>query len=140
MIVSFKFFDNQKWSLYATMISLINLIIFYIGFYLIGVPSFYSLNTLVFISLLAMISGKLLPKLIFVFFLCMICWNEHEFLMGTILALICIIISHYIPRNNIIMNYIENNIIIKNIIILSIVIWFIIIIQLIISKNYYVKN
>jgi hypothetical protein len=43
------------------------------------------IKTLVFISLLAMISGKLLHKLIFIFFMCMVCWDYPDFIIGTIL-------------------------------------------------------
>ena len=70
---------------------------------------------------------NLLSKLIFVFFLCLICWDKKDFVIGTILALISSIITYYISIDNIIIKKIENNILIKYTNIVIIFLWFILI-------------
>jgi len=124
MIVSFRFFDKYTWSLYATIISAIVLFIFKLGF-----SSINKLNILVLSSIISMITPEtnLLSKLIFVFFLCLICWDKKDFVIGTILALISSIITYYISTDNIIIKKIENNILIKYTNIVIIFLWFILI-------------
>ena len=59
MIVSFKFFDKDKWSVHATLLTVIILMI-----YRLGIKNIIQLKLLVLASLIAMIQAKLLPKLI----------------------------------------------------------------------------
>jgi hypothetical protein len=127
MIISFKFFDKEEWSVHATLLTIIILII-----YRAGIKNIMQLKLLVLASLIAMIQGELLPKLIFTFFLCLLVWNKNEFILGTILSLIASIVTYYIPSNNIITNTINNNKILKYITFICIAIWFVLIIKMII--------
>jgi hypothetical protein len=127
MIISFKFFDKEEWSVHATLLTVIILII-----YRAGIKNIMQLKLLVLASLIAMIQGELLPKLIFTFFLCLLVWNNKDFLLGTTLSLIAAIVTYYIPLNNIITNTINNNTILKYITFAFIALWFILIIKMII--------
>jgi hypothetical protein len=124
MIISFKFFDKEKWSLHATFITLIILIIFKLGF-----KSINKLNILILASIISMITPdtNLLTKLIFVFFLCLLSWNKKEFIIGTTLALLSVIVTYYIPINNPITQLSINNIFIKYTNIVFIILWFLLI-------------
>ena len=121
MLVSFRFFDKENWSLYATLLTIVILVIFKLGF-----KSINKLNILVFASLISMITPdtNLLHKLIFVFFMCLICWDKKDFLIGTVLALIASIITFYIPENNTITQTIQNNKLIKYSNIVVLILWF----------------
>ena len=124
MLVSFRFFDKESWSIHATVLSAIILIIFRLGF-----KNINKLNVLVFASIISMITPdiSLLNKVIFVFFMCMICWSKKNFIKGTILALIASVITYYIPEKNIVNDVIQNNNLIKYSSIIVIVIWFLLI-------------
>ena len=129
MIISFKFFDKEEWSLYATLQTLIILIIYYIG-----LGNINNISLLTLSSLIAMMEGDLLSKLIFSFFLSMLIWKDKKLILGTILTLLSTYITTIIPRNNKIYNYILNNIYLKNLIKFSIIGWFIVFIREL--KNY----
>ena len=121
MLVSFRFFDKEEWSIHTTILTIISLVIFRLGF-----KSINKLNILVFASLISMITPEtnLLYKLLFVFFMCLICWNKKDFLIGTVLALIASIITFYIPENNTINQTIQNNKLIKYSNIIVLILWF----------------
>lgn len=125
MKVCFRFFDKEEWSIYTLLLSIIIIFIFLLGYRYINI---FQLKILVFMSLIAMIEADLLPKLIFIFFMCMICFNKDEFIIGTILALISGLITYYIPRKNVIVRLFNNNIILKYIFRFIIFLWFIIVI------------
>ena len=129
MIVSFKFFDKEEWSLYATLQTLIPLIIYYLGF-----GNINNIPLLTLSSLIAMMQGELLNKLIFSFFLSMLIWKDKKLILGSILTLLATYITSIIPRNNKIYNYILNNKYLKNLIKLSIICWFIVFVKS--FKNY----
>lgn len=125
MKVSFRFFDKEEWSIYTLLLSIIIIIIFALGYRYINI---FQLKILVLMSLIAMIEADLLPKLIFIFFMCMICFNKDEFIIGTILALVSGLITYYIPRKNVIVQLFNNNIILKYIFRFIIFLWFLIVI------------
>ena len=129
MIVSFKFFDKEEWSLYATLQTLIPLIIYYLGF-----GNINNIPLLTLSSLITMMQGELLSKLIFSFFLSMLIWKDKKLILGSILTLLATYITSIIPRNNKIYNYILNNKYLKNLIKLSIICWFIVFVKS--FKNY----
>ena len=129
MIVSFKFFDKEEWGLYATLQTLIPLIIYYLGF-----GNINNIPLLTLSSLIAMMEGELLNKLIFSFFLSMLIWKDKKLILGSILTLLATYITSIIPRNNKIYNYILNNKYLKNLIKLSIIYWFIVFVKS--FKNY----
>ena len=105
MKVCFKFFDkDDRWSIHATILSIIILIV-----YLLGLKNILKLKILVFATLISMIQADLWPKMIFIFFMCMICWNKDEFILGTSLSLLAGILVHYIPKNNFLVDAFMNN-------------------------------
>jgi hypothetical protein len=121
MLVSFRFFDKEEWSIHTTILTIISLVIFRLGF-----KNINKLNILVFASLISMITPEtnLLYKLLFVFFMCLMCWNKKDFLIGTVLALIASIITFYIPENNTINQTIQNNKLIKYSNVIVLILWF----------------
>ena len=83
------FFDKNEWSIYATIQTLIIIIIMKIGIKNIN------LRFLVLSSLIAMIKGELLPKLIYVFFLCLLTWsNDKSFFQNTFYTILAAIILY----------------------------------------------
>ena len=129
MLVSFRFFDKELWSVFATLQSIIILIIFYFTVYL------NKLETLVFASLIAMLQGNLIPKLIFTFFLSLIVWDKKEFYSGSLATILSVVITHYIEYENSLHKVFYNNFLLINLVRLSIAAWFIYIIYLINKKN-----
>ena len=128
MLVSFRFFDKELWSVFATLQSMIILTIFYFT------VNLNKLETLVFASLIAMLQGNLMPKLIFTFFLSLIVWDKKEFYSGTLATILSVIVTHYVDYNNIVHKLFYNNILLINLVRLSITVWFIYIIYLINKK------
>ncbi len=128
MIAQFRFFDMEAWSIFATLQTIIILFIFSLGM------KIYNLKILVLASLIAMMQGKFLPRIIFAFFLSLIVWNKNEFVMGTILTIIAAAITALVPYNNPVHKLFLENRILKMGTYLSIVLWFILIIYLT-SKN-----
>ena len=123
MKVSFKFFDkDDRWSIHATLLSVIILIV-----YLLGLKNILKLKILVFATLISMIQADLWPKMIFIFFMCMICWNKDEFVLGTSLSLLAGILVHYIPENNFLVDAFMNNKILYYFFYTVIVLWFIVV-------------
>lgn len=144
MLVNFNFFDNENWSVYATLQTFIVLIIYYFGFTYIKnrkctkkkqkdkeKDKKYShklslLSILTISSLIGMMSGNLLDKIIFSFFLSMAVFPKDIFVLGTFLTLTSTIITTIIPRNNQIYNYILQNTYLVNFTKICIFVWFII--------------
>ena len=122
MIISFKFFDKENWSLHATYLTALILLIFKMGF-----KSINSLKILVFSSIISMITPdtQLLTKLIFVFFLCLLLWNKNEFFIGTLLAIVSVSITHFIPIDNKLNKLSNKNFLIKYSNIFLIALWFV---------------
>tara|TARA_Y100000768_G_C23828798_1_gene610278 strand:- start:24 stop:428 length:405 start_codon:yes stop_codon:yes gene_type:complete len=128
MLVNFRFFDKEMWSVFATLQSVIILVIFYLG------VNLNKLETLVFASLIAMLQGDLLPKLIFTFFLSLIVWDKKEFFSGVLVTILSVIITHCIDYNNVVHKLFYDNLLLINLVRLSITLWFIYIIYLINKK------
>ena len=127
MIVNFRFFDKEEWSIYATCNTIIFLIIY-------ALFKMLNLKILVLSSLFAMLSGELIPKMIFSSFLSLLVWNGYQLLNGILITLFLIFITSqkiYIKNIKQISKYITNNIFLKNIVRLLIILWFILIIYLI---------
>ena len=118
MKVISHFFDKVEWSLFATLQTLIILLIFKLGI------SINQLHVLVFASILSMMKGDLLSKLIYSFFLSLMVWKDKkEFMIATILTLLSVVVTHFIKQNNKLYKLFTNNIILKNILIIAIAIW-----------------
>ena len=114
------FFDKNEWSIYATIQTLIIIIIMKIGIKNIN------LRFLVLSSLIAMIKGELLPKLIYVFFLCLLTWsNDKSFFQNTFYTILAALIVNYIPYNNKIHKLFSKNTYLRLLLFSSIFLWFI---------------
>ena len=66
MKIQFRFFDKQEWSIFATLQTIVILVIYRLGF------KKFDLKLLVLSSLIAMMQGDMIPRVIFAFFLSLI--------------------------------------------------------------------
>ena len=104
MNVNFRFLDQEHWSVYATINCSIILIL------LILCKQTLDLHTLIIVSLLGMMQGNLISKLIFTGFLSSVLFRKNmQWVSKTIIFLISVIIISYIPFNNYLQNIILNN-------------------------------
>ena len=129
MITQFRFFDKEPWSIYATLQTIVILLIFKMGF------NIFTLKILVLSSLISMMQGNLLPRLIFAFFLSLLVWEPEDILLGAFLTVISALITYYIPYDNVIHRLFLDNSILNYILKASIIIWFIVIVYLMFKKN-----
>ena len=120
MNVKFNFFDNEEWSVYATIKTVIPIILLYI--FNINLD----LKTLTLSSLIGMMSGDITSKIIFYIFLSLLIFKkEINFIYTNFIFILSIIIIHFfIPYDNNIKKYILKNIYMNNIFRLIILIWF----------------
>ena len=119
MKLCLKFLDSEKWSIYGTTKVFISLLLF------ILFKQKITTELLIKISILGMMDGDLLPKLVFTCFLnTLIYKNDVHSIITSILSLVSVVISHfYVPYNNKIQKYIENNIVLLMIFRMIVVIW-----------------
>ena len=97
MKVISKFLDQESWSLFATLQTIVILTCMRIGF------PINNLKALVFASLIAFMSGELLPRLIYTSFLCMIIWSNYKgikFVRYTLFTLLGAFVVYFIKRDN----------------------------------------
>jgi len=120
MNVKFNFFDNEEWSVYATIKTVIPIILLYI--FNINLD----LKTLTLSSLIGMMSGDITSKIIFYIFLSLLIFKkEINFIYTNFIFILSIIIIHFfIPYDNNIKKYILKNKFMNNIFRLIILIWF----------------
>ena len=110
MKLTFKFLDKEEWSIYATINVAVILLLFLVTRQKINVQS------LVFMSLLGMMEGPLLEKIIFTGFLNFLVYQpNYNWIIRSILYIIAIVLINYIPYNNIVQETIENNMVFLNI-------------------------
>tara|TARA_Y100000768_G_scaffold378207_1_gene352356 strand:+ start:26 stop:415 length:390 start_codon:yes stop_codon:yes gene_type:complete len=128
MLVSFRFFDREHWSVYATIQAFIILSVFSFG------VNINRLETLVFSSLIAMLQGDLFAKLIFTFFLSLIVWSKNEFKIGSLLTILAVLITDKISLNNRVHKLFYSNVLLLNVVRIAIVAWFIYILFLLRKK------
>jgi hypothetical protein len=118
MLVNFRFFDKESWSIYATLNVIIPLIAFKICNLNINSQS------MIFMSILAMIQGDLLPKIIMTGFLNFLVYEPNwTWVIRSIIYVFSIILFHYIPTEHSIHTFIKNNIIIKYSLFAIILVW-----------------
>ena len=110
MNLTFRFLDKEEWSIYATINVAIILLLFLVTRQKINIQS------LVFMSLLGMMEGPLLEKIIFTGFLNFLVYEQNNnWIIRSILYVIAIVFISYIPYNNIIQETIENSMVLLNI-------------------------
>ena len=119
MKISSFFFHTNEWSTYATLQTLVLMIIMRIGI------SKINLQFLALASIISMIkSDLLLPKLIYALFLCLLTWNGSLFFRNTFFTLLGTLIIHFIPYNNVVHKLFMKNKFLYFLLWSSILIWF----------------
>ena len=120
MKVSFTFLDKEEWSFFATLNTIVILVIMSFGM------NVNKLKPLVFASLLSMLQGPLLAKLIFTFFLCMVVWGgQNNFIKASIVTLLACLVVHFIKKENKVNQYVQQNKVVKMGLRVAIALWMI---------------
>ena len=117
MELTLKFFDKEIWSMYGT----INVMV---PFILLIVLNQVTPSTLILASILGMMKGSLLSKIIFTGFLNFLVYEYNIYwILRSCLFVISTIIIHYIPYNNIVHKTVMNSNILLWIMRITIFIW-----------------
>ena len=112
-----KFFDKEIWSMYAT----INVMV---PFILLIVFNQVTPSTLILASILGMMKGSLLSKILFTGFLNFLVYKYNIYwILRSCLFVISTIIIHYIPYNNIVHKTVMNSNILLWIMRITVFIW-----------------
>ena len=125
MRVVSRFFDNNEWSIYATIQTIIPLILLQFG------VQNNILKYLVMSSLIAMMEGSIMNRAVYSFFLSLMVWSGDSFVINTALTVLAAIITGMIPYNHIVHKYIMSNNVLTKIVYMIILIWCIFILYLI---------
>lgn len=119
MNVKFRFFDSEKWSIFATINTIIPITLLYIFKIKLDI------KTLTLSSLIAMMSGNLISKIVFYIFMSLLIYEKNKKYMYTnIVFILSIIIIHFIPLNNKIQKIIIQNNYTINMFRIIIFLWF----------------
>lgn len=114
---TFTFFDKEIFSIYATFYTIIPI-------FLLFLFKKINLQTLVLSSIISMMSGKIIDKIIFTIFLCLLIINKKNYKEVIPIFIISVIINHYISQNIIFSKKIIQNKCFLNIFRFIIFIWF----------------
>lgn len=119
MNVKFKFFDTENWSIFATINTLIPITLLYIFKIKLDI------KTLTLSSLIPMMCGNLISKIVFYIFMSLLIYKKNiNYMYTNIVFIISIIIIHFIPFNNKIQKLIIQNNYTVYIFRIIIVVWF----------------
>ena len=88
---TFTFFDKEIFSIYATFYTIIPI-------FLLFLFKKINLQTLVLSSIISMMSGKIIDKIIFTIFLCLLIINKKNYKEVIPIFIISVIINHYISQ------------------------------------------
>lgn len=95
MNLTFRFFDKETWSIYGVHKTFVILMLFI----LLKRP--LTITNLILMSLLAMMEGGLIEKVLFTGFLVlMVSQPTLDWVLESILFVVSIVFIHYIPQNN----------------------------------------
>lgn len=118
MELKVKFFDKESWSIHGTINAFISLLL------LILFKQKITTQLLIKISILGMMDGALIPKMIFALFISLLIFDGSiGMIQTTIISLFSVYLCHFIPKNNIVAKSIENNIVLLNIFRVIIFLW-----------------
>ena len=118
MHLTFKFFDQIDWSIYGT----ICVIIPFIMLILFRQP--LNSRTLIFSSLIGMMHGDIIPRIIFTGFLNLLVYKRtFNWLIQSIIFVASAIICYYIPYD--IYKIVANNILLFYLFYVSVIVWMI---------------
>ncbi len=94
MNVSFKFFDNHQWSIFATLRAFIILCIFAFS------GHFFKFHMLILASLLAMMDGFFVHRIIFATFMSLLFYEKSmEYIKKLFFIIIAVIASGFVYEN-----------------------------------------
>lgn len=118
MLANFRFFDKEVWSFYATLNVIIPLVLFKVF------NLEYNSQSLIFMSLLAMMQGDLLPKVLFTGFLNFLVFEPTwEWVYRSCIYVFSIIVFHHIPMGHPIHKFIMDNSFMRYLLIAIIIVW-----------------
>jgi len=117
MKITSRFFDTNDWSLYATLQTLYIIIIMRMGME-------FDIKMLALASIIFLMEGSRVSKLIYVFFLCLITWPGDDFIRKTAFTILATLITSYILYDNKIHKLFIKNVYIRNLLWLCIWGWF----------------
>lgn len=135
MKINFKFLENEEWSMYATLNTIIPFVL------LLLTKQKINLKNIVFSSIINMMEGDLLPKILFTGFLnFMTMENNMNWVIQSIIYIVSILISHNIPYNNPVHKFVYKNEFVKYIFIITVIIWMLYISQEILNNTKTIFN
>ena len=118
MKLELQFFDKEEWSMYGTL----NVLIPFIP--LLIIQKKITSKLLILCSIMGLLKGKLLPRLLFVLGISgLVFENNIDWIIQTIILLISTVIIFFIPYNNFLHKITMNNIIVNWIMKILIFIW-----------------
>mgnify|MGYP004102971883 FL=1 len=118
MLVNFWFFDKEVWSFYATLNVIIPLVLFKLLNFEVNSQA------MIFMSLLAMMQGDLLPKILFTGFLnFMVFEPNREWVYRSCIYVLSIIVFHYIPMGHPVHKFVMDNLFMRYLLIAVIIVW-----------------
>jgi len=130
MLVKFKFLDKEKWSLYATINTFIPLILTILA------KQELDLKNMIVSSVICMMEGELLQKILFTGFINFMLMKENKkWIIKSIIYVLSVIIIHQIQFDNKLHQLSYENQFIKYILIILIILWMIRIFGLIFKKT-----
>lgn len=95
MKVDIRFLDTERWSMYATLCTLVPLLLTLLA------GQKVDLQSMVFMSVLCMMDGKLLPKIFLTGFLSFMVMEENvHWVIRSCIYVVSVIITHHIEYNN----------------------------------------
>lgn len=135
MKINFKFLDKEEWSMYATLNTIIPFLL------LLITKQKINLKNIIFSSIVNMMEGDLLPKILFTGFLnFMTMENNINWVIQSIIYVLSVFISHFIPYNNPVHKFVYKNEFVKYIFIITIVIWMLFISEEIFDNSKVILN
>ena len=131
MELIFRFFDKEEWTTYGTLNVIIPLVIF------ILFRQKLTASLLIFMSLLGMMHGDILAKILFTGFLNFLVFeNSIAWIGRSILLVISVVLMHMVPYKNQVHMTVYNNELGMNMTRAAIIIWMSYILYLILKPLY----
>ena len=131
MELIFRFFDKEEWSTYGTLNVIIPLVIF------ILFRQKLTASLLIFMSLLGMMHGDLLAKILFTGFLNFLVFeNSLAWIGRSILLVVSVVLMHMVPYKNQVHMAVYNNELGMNMTRAAIIMWISYILYLILKPLY----
>ena len=135
MKLTFKFLDKEEWSMYGTLNTLIPFLS------LLILRQKINFKNMIFSSIICMMEGDLLPKILFTGFLnFMTMENNMNWVIQSIIYVLSVIIIHHIPYNNPLHKFVYKNNLVNYIFIIAILVWMYFILKDIFNNSKIILN